>query len=169
MSSELEFKPCWACKYNDRGFPCRNADGSVNVELLAARYIKFCEKPATEHKGEDWWPFECLHDLADAAPAVTFRCVLSALPLCETDHQISVLAAGPLEELVRKHGPLMIADIERAAAADARFRYLLSGIWGGPHAEPEVWKRVQAAVRSGPWLDDDPRTPQGSEKSGAPD
>ncbi len=90
-------------------------------------------------------------------PELAFRIILFALPLFRTDREIGWLAAGPLENLVDAHGARMIEEIEREAAASARFRYLLSGIWGGPPYNDEaVWRRIQAAVRPGPWLDEDP-------------
>ena len=161
--SGVELGACFFCKYGDGDFPCRAADGDLNVELVAVAYAALCRNGMNE-TDPGFWAFECMSNLVETAPRAAWRCVLATLRHCETDKEIATLAAGPLEDLVIKHGPEMIAEIEREAAGNDRFRRLLSGIWGQAHADPAVWRRVQAALQPGPWLDDDPRTPQGSVK-----
>ena len=95
---------------------------------------------------------------------MAFRVILEALPSFKANLEIAQLAAGPMEDLVTQHGERLIDEIEREAAKNEGFRYLLSGIWGQTHVPPEVWRRIQSAVEPGPHLDDDPRTPQGSKK-----
>ncbi|MEL6793158.1 MAG: DUF6869 domain-containing protein, partial [Pseudomonadota bacterium] len=87
---------------------------------------------------------------------------LAFLELSPTKDEIALFAAGHHENAVKESGPSVIDRIEREAERSIAFSEMLSGIWGGRHADPDVWRRVQEAVGEGPWLDEDPRTPQGS-------
>jgi hypothetical protein len=51
------------------------------------------------------------------------------------------LAAGPLEDLLAKHGEVMWPQIESRALIDPRMRWLLAGVWR--NAIPDgVWNRM---------------------------
>jgi hypothetical protein len=126
----------------------------------------------TPQHDEIFWAYECFDEMAELAPRIAFNCVLVALQQCKNDSDIGFLAAGPLEDLVCEHGPILIDEIEREATSNEKFRYLLSGIWGDPSGafgvpdvDPDVWRRIQIAVRPGPWLNEGDLTPQGSDKS----
>ena len=56
---------------------------------------------------------------------------------------VVLVGAGPLEDLVRKHSPNLIDEIERMATRDSRFRLALSSAWlpSGVHA-PAVEMRL---------------------------
>lgn len=164
MKSAHEDQPvCFDCQYNNRGFPCRGEDGVIALNKLARAYLVTSQKPikSAEYR-ENEWAGDCAYELAQDHPNIALDFVLAALEHFSKDRDIAYLAAGPLEDLVTKHGPILIDRIETAARQDRRFRYLLSGIWGSDRTDPEVWKRIQKFLKNGPWLDRDPRTPQGS-------
>ena len=152
---------CFRCRRRGSDHPCRGVDGSLSVDLLAAGYAVICQEREGAIPDADFWAFECMENIVDTAPDLALACIIATLKLLTSDYQISVLAAGPMEDLMVRHGPRMIAAVERAAV-DPAFRHLLSGIWGENRINPGVWRRVQSAVQNGPWLDEDPRTPQGS-------
>jgi hypothetical protein len=58
---------------------------------------------------------------------------------------IENLAAGPLEDVLVYHGPVIIEVVESYARQNPAFRHLLGGVWQRDMA-PEVWERVQALV-----------------------
>lgn len=164
MKSANEDQPvCFYCKYKDQGFPCRGEDGVVALDKIARAYLVISQSSMKSAKYvESEWVCDCVYELVYEHPNIAFDFVLTALDYFSEDRDIAFLAAGPLEDLVTKHGPLLIERIETAARQDRRFRYLLSGIWGKDHTDPEVWRRIQKFLKNGPWLDRDPRTPQGS-------
>jgi len=154
---------CFDCRFDRRGHPCRNADGSLDVAALAQGYVIHGRRTNRQAQTDDFsWTFACMDEVVTAVPELAFRCILAALEVCGDDRDIAYLAAGPLEDLIIRHGPRVIDAIEETAARNERFRRLLSGIWGESRTHPEVWSRLQRVLRKGPWLDDDPRTPQGS-------
>lgn len=166
MSEQEDQLPnCIHCKFNDRGFPCRDAQGGLSIERLVESLLICCQHEVETPEYEvNAWADECARVLVEEAPETAFRVILAALPHFKADLEIAQLAAGPLEDLVTQHGERMIDEIEREALSNERFRYLLSGIWGQAHVPPKVWHRIQSAVEPGPLLDDDPRTPHGTNK-----
>ena len=160
-----DFPDCSECGFRIRDRPCRAADGTLDIPRLARVYLINGRNTGLQASTDDsFWAFECLNDIVEASPEIAFRCVLAALDLCEGDTDMAYLAAGPMEDLVIRHGPQLIDAIEEEAVRNARFRALLSGIWGESRTDPAVWSRIQIALRTGPWLDDDPRTPHGSRR-----
>lgn len=168
---------CIDCKLGKLGFPCRSHQGAFLLDKVALALRDYGrlfdgdevvgreeDPPRTKVVDDtDAWAFDCVCELVEDSPDLAVDFVLRALAFCETNQDVAVLAAGPLEELLKAHGAKVIRSIEVEAEKSARFRLLLSGVWGKPHIDPAVWRRVKAAVRKGPWLDLDPRTPQGSE------
>jgi aminoglycoside 6'-N-acetyltransferase I len=60
-----------------------------------------------------------------------------------SEDTLSVLAAGPLEDLLACDGPNFIDRVEQLAKSDAKFNWLLGGVWRNSMTD-DVWKRVQA-------------------------
>lgn len=83
--------------------------------------------------------------------------VISALLQAAPDGEGAMLvAAGPLEDLVRKHGDVLAEDIEYMAMRDERFRYALGGVWLPPGVlQPEAERRLAQWIplngRSASW------------------
>jgi hypothetical protein len=55
---------------------------------------------------------------------------------------MAILSAGPLEALLRKHGPRIITRVERRARRDANFTRLLGHVWKDTLSS-QIWMRVQ--------------------------
>jgi hypothetical protein len=97
-----------------------------------------------------WFDGEHLmFDAIDDAPEVAWHAILEILKHELTKEQISLLAAGPLEDLLCIHGPRFIDRVEEEARQNERFNHLLGGVWQNSMT-PEVWERVQQ-VRSTVW------------------
>lgn len=168
MSGKSDQLPtCFSCKYDGKGFPCRDKHGNLVSERLGESLLLCWRHGVGSPQYEaNNWARECIDELVVEAPQTALGLITSILPLFTEDSVIAVFAAGPLEDLLKKHGTQVIDQVEAEAERNERFRYLLSGIWGGSRIDPEVWRRLQIAVKNGPWLDDDFRTPQGSLKWG---
>ena len=80
-------------------------------------------------------------------PEMAWEAILIALHDPRGKSHIGVLAAGPLEDLLSRHGLAFIGRVEAKAKSDPTFAALLSGVWRNNMSE-EVWARVQAAVIS---------------------
>ena len=154
---------CIGCQIDDLNFPCRDENGDLHVERLIRAYLA-TGKADYDVSYELFWADDCIDELVSKSPEGAIRFIVAALPHITSDGDLALFAAGPLENLVAAHGASVIDEIEQEARRNSRFRFLLSGIWGEIRTDPEVWRRIQDAVRSGPWLDEDLRTPQGSAK-----
>lgn len=163
----MSLPECYECRFNGRGFPCRvdsRLDPSKIAEAALRHYRATFGTTGQPGVSPDDWATGCWsHMLAPEAPDACLDACLALLELEPTDEELPFFAAGPLEDLVIKNGPVVIERIEAEAQANPRFRYMLSGIWGESRTDPLVWKRIQAAIQPGPHMDDDPRTPQGSD------
>ena len=110
---------------------------SDTADELAAEWRK-----STEGDASSGW--SRLDDAAREEPDAAFGAILRAVEFELTPEQLSVLAAGPLEVLLSEHGAAFIERVEAEAAQNARFNYLLGGVWRLGMSE-DVWARVQKA------------------------
>jgi hypothetical protein len=98
---------------------------------------------------DEFWAFELLTNLTSRDPEAAWHIILEILRRDQSDRVCENLAAGPLEDLLVKHGPEFIAKVEARAAEDVAFRQLLGGVWRNVMQE-EVWRRLEA-VRGERW------------------
>ncbi|MBS0339349.1 MAG: hypothetical protein JSS56_02415 [Proteobacteria bacterium] len=84
-------------------------------------------------------------DLVRTDPERAWLVIQMIFTASRNDLERACLAAGPLEDLLVKHGPLFIEKIEQAASSSSDFRELLVGVWrnGIAHA---IWERIQRAA-----------------------
>ena len=81
-------------------------------------------------------------------PEQAWRVIQLIFIACGNDLERACLAAGPLEDLLAKHGSAFIERVENAALNDSNFRELLVGVWRNGIANP-IWERLQRAVGTG--------------------
>jgi hypothetical protein len=120
---------------------------------LVNDFQQFFAKQAPNSDGPDrslpeFWAVSELDKLVYSEPEAAWDLILELAQRDLNDLGIACLAAGPLEDLIQHHGPQFVERIEQCAHSDAKFRYLLGGVWES--GEPEVWSRV-TAVRGEVW------------------
>ena len=104
------------------------------------------ENGTPEHE-RNWWAVSAVMDWALNGEADRlWLFILTAYKRDMSERVVSVLAAGPLEDLLAKHGPMFIERVEQLARQDEKFNSLLGGVWQNTMSD-EVWKRVQAVRR----------------------
>jgi hypothetical protein len=108
-----------------------------NAAEIAQEWLAKSSLPA----GERW---SRLDEAPYDDPELTWHGVLAVLQHELTPEQFALLAAGPLETLLSRYGPDYIGRVEREAAENSKFNYLLGGVWRCT-APQQVWERVQAA------------------------
>ena len=113
-----------------------------------------CEAPnvasALATKAEEYFPEQKMIDLALENPEELWDPILEILKRDPPTEVIEVLAAGPLEDYIAKLGERVIDRVEVQAAADAKFRNLLGGVWRNSMSDA-VWARVQACWDRSGW------------------
>ena len=119
--------------------------GSVEPEGPETDTVVNVEDVVREWIAGDATMWDACHD----APEVAWEAIRHIATIELTDDQKALLAAGPIETLLAWHGEMFIERVEKEAAANPRFRYLLGGVWQN-RMSMEVWNRVQQA-RSEVW------------------
>ena len=96
-----------------------------------------------------WWAVERFMHFPDLGHAEdAWIAILEIVARKPPAQVISMLAAGPLEDLINKWGASFIERIELKARQEPDFRHVLGGVW--QCRSPEVWARI-SRLRGTPW------------------
>ena len=116
------------------------------IDTWIARYKV---KGESENFGEDstYWAYKELDDICRNEPDLCWELILEILRSDQSSRVLSNLAAGPLEDLLVRHGTEIIARIESQAKKDPLFNHLLGGVWKNAISD-EVWDRLQAVTKA---------------------
>jgi hypothetical protein len=100
---------------------------------------------------ENWWATQQVMDWGypDGDPELLWQFIIAAYPKSLSDKVVSVLAAGPVEDLLAKFGDKFIDRVEQLARSEPKFNYVLGGVWKSSMSEG-VWERVQR-IRTKVW------------------
>lgn len=89
-----------------------------------------------------FWAFEELDDLVRKNPDQAWSVIQLAQEEDSSEFLLGNLAAGPLEDLLAKHGAAFIERIEGRVKTDVVFKGMLAMVWQNDIADT-VWKRVE--------------------------
>ena len=92
-----------------------------------------------------FWAWLRLDELVRYEPEEAWRVIQAIRQASGSDMTLANLAAGPLEDLLAKHGDQFIDRVETFARRDAQFRKLLGAVWQNAMSE-EIWLRVRAVA-----------------------
>lgn len=90
---------------------------------------------------ETFWAWEVMDKACRDDPEKGWQLVLAILQATDSPQMLANLGAGPLEDLLAKHGKLLIDRTEELAEHDAKFRQCLSNTWQNSMSD-DVWIRV---------------------------
>lgn len=111
---------------------------SVNLDPLADTFLRYHK----EKRKEDSWASDRLWEIVRDEPDVALELTLLLLKK-EGDHDavLAYVAAGPLEDLLKRHGLHVIDRLEQESKTDPRLQLVLSGVWGIDSGHPlfERW------------------------------
>jgi hypothetical protein len=119
-------------------------------ELVAA-WVKRYEimhiqgKNVSEAQALLWASIE-VDEICRENPQNALKVIANILGSTENEYALAMLAAGPLEILLANHGKEVIADVERLAKTEPRFRTLLKGVWQNL-MDDQTWGRVLKAAK----------------------
>lgn len=121
----------------------------VSQEKLVKTWIALQRAPYdSEEYHRLFWAHQQLSDLCDESPDKCWEIITQILQEERDDVEILAnLAAGPLEDLLVKHGKQIINRVEKEAQTNEDFRKLLGSIWKNKIVD-DVWSRLKAV--SGP-------------------
>lgn len=96
---------------------------------------------------ELFWTYDLVWEGAADNPNATFDFILAVLCTRPEPNILAVLAAGPLEDVLAKNGPAIIARVEEESRRSPEFRHLLGGVWKNTMSD-DIWQRVLKAAPS---------------------
>jgi hypothetical protein len=134
--------PCIGCRDLESGPRCIGPGGCRDYHALAAAYLKSpaADKtaPAIPHRDA----FDCVFSMTSESAEDALAFVFVALEHAGTPKQEAYLAAGALEQLLKRHGVLVIDRVLAAARRDPKFRRCLAGVWGHSGMDKSVRARI---------------------------
>jgi hypothetical protein len=99
-----------------------------------------------EHE-KNFWAFSTMSDLVDEDPPLAWSITLDLIARADDLNEIGAIAAGPLEELIRKHPDLLWDDLVAKAHTDQRFLSALRGVWVF-ETDGDVYHRFQELMET---------------------
>jgi hypothetical protein len=75
------------------------------------------------------WADESLSSVIDEDPALAWTIILDLLHRAPSEGAFDIAAAGPLEDLIARHGKQMIDLIEQRMPGDEALRRALARVW----------------------------------------
>ena len=169
LTAEEVAEHLWECSFSDPWMePADGGPGCAATEEAEVRQILLREPSRIahawlEHQWQPRWLYGWVSFLAEEYPEELWPVVMELVRVARDHDELAVVAAGPLEDLLAKHGPQCISKVERTAATDEVFRLALTGVWRSTITEG-VWTRLEAACSGGPTLDGPAASPPAAEQ-----
>jgi len=113
----------------------------VDEQSIAGAYLRYHERK----REEDRWAVDEIDALVAGDPDTAWEVTRALLGQARSDEELAYIAAGPLEDLLKTHGPRVIDRIERECRNDERLQLALSGVWVRP--DDPVFGRWYALMR----------------------
>jgi hypothetical protein len=97
-----------------------------------------------EHESNWWAISQVIKWHLESKGELLWRFIIAAYKRELSDRTISVLAAGPLEDLLAKQTQNLLTGLKNLHERIPGSNYLLGGVWRNAMTD-EIWQRVQAA------------------------
>ena len=120
---------------------------AMSVPELARAWVEQCSKSERDRDDNFFAMMDYESELREVDPDKAIDLIVEILKIETNPVMLSLLAAGPLEDVISME---TIDRIEREAAADKRFHDLLGGVWYY-RAPDELKARLDALVGQNRW------------------
>jgi hypothetical protein len=131
------------------------------ADQMALAWIAYARQSPNEASGEIFARGWLMLDMVEDDPELAWEAIKAVVGRYpdvalfsdgnpEARRVVGNLAAGPLEELLDRHGPRFIEVIEREARVDRRMAWTLGGVWQSSMSN-DIWMRVQRAAGDNPY------------------
>src|SRR5579871_2221062 len=114
----------------------------ANAPLVDAWIALHQAQPGSPVHEANLWAFSTLDKVCWNAPLDALSIIKAIWDTDQTPAMAENLSAGPLEDVLARHGQIVIDHVEAHASSDTSFAYLLGGVWDS-RIEPGVWQRVE--------------------------
>lgn len=118
-------------------------DSSQSSLLSAWLAFQHTARGSADHESL-FWAFEEVDELCRSSPDEAWSFIVAAWATDQSKAIAQNLSAGPLEDLLARHGESVIDRVEAEARVNPTFAFLLGGVWRNEIGKA-VWSRVVAA------------------------
>jgi len=125
------------------------------IDAWLKRHIAISEGRIKPSSDEGSWAWEQITDLVFNQPETVWPIALELIRRAPSNRILADMAAGPLEDLIRRHTDEFIDRVEDDARRDPKFRLCLTGVWYGKDLSPHVRARIEKYTLSSRTLDDE--------------
>jgi hypothetical protein len=129
-------------------------DLNVSAEVVAAYWrhhrLAVSEDPTERADADVWfWAWEEVDEaVLDASPGIV-ELLIALAKAAPNDEARCYLGAGPLRDLIRRHGAEFVDEIDQAAQTSKSFQVALRCVWYGADTNEAIVNRLR---RFGPLL-----------------
>ena len=114
----------------------------ADFEILISTWLRYQHRNDPPDDDPDFWSFEKLDDLIWKEPEEAWLVILEILRRDTSTPIMEILSAGPLEDLLVRHGDDFIERVEAEALSNKDFASLLGGVWQNAMSD-ELYVRVK--------------------------
>ena len=119
------------------------AGSPTESEHLVAIYHRY----GREGEDTDFWAYDRVGEIVQGSDSARAWELVLALVRTADDDRLDYVGAGPVEDLVNRHGSTLVDSIVAEARRDSRFRQALASIWlVQEDVQPEVLRRLRDAT-----------------------
>ena len=112
-----------------------------------ADLVEVYHRHGIHRRDEDFWAWKQVHDIVNGPDAERAYTLVLALVAAAPDERLEHVGAGAVEDMVEKHGPVLIDRIEAQARRDPRFTDALASIWLViDDIDPDILGRLQVVT-----------------------
>ena len=119
-------------------------------DRLVETWIRYMLKQRADEHDPDFWAYCDLDLMINDEPEEAWPVILEILRQNQSTTILEVLSAGPVEDLLARHGDQFIERVEHEARIDANFATLLGGVWQNTMSD-EIYARVQRVWNRSGW------------------
>ena len=119
--------------------------GFSNHQELAEAWVKLMRLDDENSENSPLFEaFSLLDDLVYDKPEEAWQVMQLLWKIDSSDEMLSIIAAGPVEDLLSLHGEAFIGRFEELSITDAIFKKLLGAVWGQDRMPPAIYARLKA-------------------------
>jgi hypothetical protein len=118
----------------------------IDTKITAESWIRMHHaKEGSDTYKENFWAFDTLSNLCESSPEQCFAVINQIILTDASDVVLSNLAAGPIEDLLVKHGEQIIELIVRSAKNSSDWKKMLGAVWQNDISD-HVWQKLKSVA-----------------------
>lgn len=122
-----------------------NLKWAINLEInkLAKDWVSLQYSTVDQRRNDPlFWAYQKLDTLCNDAPLEALEVIVEILSIDSSDHILSNVGAGPMEDLLSRNGAQVIKEVESVSRTNDAIRKALGGVWRDS-IDADVWDKVQ--------------------------